>query len=233
MTLVNDFVMLGRTVPEPTSTKDLFVCSAGVAPSQGGLVRLYPLTARQSVPRWTVNEIDLIPHAIKPRDSRPETRSLGLGGYREIGTVPASQRAALLSPYLVDSIREANERRMSLALVKPLPGWEFRLDRNPGDQAPHHEIWGPQPPKARERFAFTPRLVFDDAAGRHKIQVRDWGLFELMRKNEARISGMEPDEQVSWIGNGLKINDRSLLFVGNYANHRTSWCVISVLGGCA
>jgi hypothetical protein len=230
--IVPDFVMLGRTVPEPTSQKVLYVCSAGVSSSQG-LLRLYPLTIRDAITRWTHAEIDLVPHAIKPHDSRPESRNPGPLGWRAVGKVRQSERAALLAPFVVGSIAEANARRMSLALVKPLPGWEFQLDRNPGEQAPHHEIWGPLPPKSKERFAFTPRLRFNDSAGPHRIQVRDWGVFELMRKYEGAIAAMGPDEQVSWIGNSLKITDESLLFVGNYASHRTAWCVISVLNGVA
>ena len=69
MTL-DDFVMLGTTVPEPNSDGRIFVCSAGVSAEYRSLVRLYPL-ARKNVPRrWGIYRV---PVERNPKDSRPES----------------------------------------------------------------------------------------------------------------------------------------------------------------
>lgn len=227
--MIHDFVMLGKTVPEPNSKKLIYVCSAGVSPSSGGLLRLYPLSVLDCPRKWQQCRIDL---SGKRSDNRRETRTLGPAGYVETGLIGKADRAALLAPYVVGSIAEANERRMSLALIRPR-SWEFHLDCNPGERAPHREIFGPVPPKARERFDFTPRLHFTDSVGTHRLQVREWGLFELMRKHETKIAAMTQDQQASWIFGSLSMTERSLLFVGNFAQFRNSWLIISVLNGVA
>lgn len=227
--IVNDFVMLGRTVPEPNRDKQVYVCSVGYCPTTGGLTRVYPLSVHDRLPRWQRAAIDLVP-VTRKGDHRPASRSLGAGGFRALDRCRPEWFRPHFEPLYVDSIAEANRRRISLALLRLPAGWEFRLDRNPGDRAPHHEIWGPVPPKAKERFCFTPRLHFRDPENNHKIQVRDWGVFELMRKYEQRINAMTPDEQVSWIGQSLRLRDGITMLIGNYENALTAWCVISILG---
>ena len=38
--ILDDFVVLGKTVPEPTSDGRVFVCSAGYSKDIGGLIRV-------------------------------------------------------------------------------------------------------------------------------------------------------------------------------------------------
>src|SRR5688572_22083981 len=65
--ILDDFVMLGTTVPEPKRDGRIFVCSAGVSAELGKLVRIYPL-ARHSIPhRWNVYRV---PVERNPEDSR-------------------------------------------------------------------------------------------------------------------------------------------------------------------
>ena len=81
--------------------------------------------------------------------------------------------------------------------------------------------------KARERFGVTPRLRFKTQDGRpHGLQVRDWGVWELMRKNSDRMAGADATE---WVARSLHLNQSSVLLLGNFCNHRTAWMVISVL----
>jgi hypothetical protein len=126
--ILEDFVMLGKTIPEPNSDGRIFVCSAGCSAELRSLVRLYPLSRWQAPRRWTVNRV---PVERKPTDSRresfclkgnrsPETHARINGLFEGVGSIARPQRAECLRPYMVKSIREANERRMSLAIVAPL-----------------------------------------------------------------------------------------------------------------
>src|SRR5215471_17278110 len=110
--VIEDFVMLGTTVPEPNSDGRIFVCSAGVSRELDSLMRIYPLARRYAPERWTVNRVQL---ERNPRDSRRESWKL----------------AALLKKYVVPSIAVANERRMSLAVIHPQQTPHLRFTFNP------------------------------------------------------------------------------------------------------
>ncbi len=67
MMILDDFVMLGKTVPEPNSDGRVFVCSAGVSPTLRQLVRVYPLARGGAPARWSVNAVKL---ERNPKDAR-------------------------------------------------------------------------------------------------------------------------------------------------------------------
>lgn len=244
--IIDDFVMLGRTVPEPNRKHEVGVCSAGVSPSLGSLIRVCPLAMTDKIPRWSTVAIDLAHD--ERRDNRVETRQLGSGGWEAGREYPRVGRAALLAPYRVSGIAEANDRiidpkpggnrRMSLAVVRP-ESCELRIEHNPGELAPHYELFGAAPPRARgrnredrARFPFTVRADFRDEGGRHRLQIRDWGLFELLRKRHDELDDMTDDQRVSYVAQALHLKETSLFLVGNFDNYRKSWLVISVLNGC-
>jgi hypothetical protein len=66
-------------------------------------------------------------------------------------------------------------------------------------------------------------LVFDDDAGTHRLQLRDWGCFEFMRKFG--------DDRRADMHGALHLGERSSLLIGNLNNQRRAWIVISVLNG--
>lgn len=228
--------MLGKTVPEPNSDQRVFVCSAGMSRELGGLIRIYPLARHSSPKRWTVNQVPL---ERNPQDSRQESwklsgdRSPGAHErinslFRPVEVVPPTQRAALLSRVIVDSLAIANERRISLAVIHPLETPKLRFDFNP-DSPESPQLWmfddlKPEcPTSGAKRFSFIPRIEFRDKGGPHSLTLRDWGCFEFMRKFG--------DERRHELRTALHLDDRCSLLVGNLNHHRTGWLVISVLRG--
>ena len=232
MITLDDFVMLGKTVPEPNSDGRVFVCSAGVSATMRGLIRVYPLARYGAPKRWSVNTVAL---ERNPKDSRPE--SFRLAGDRAAGAhddinatiqtgddYPKQGRAELLKPYQVDSIKEANARRLSLAVLHP-DALELTFDYNPDSpDSPQLALFDlePRPTQGAKRFAYIPRLRFSDSLGDHHLMLRDWGCYEFMRKNG--------DHRRGDLATGLHLDGASLL-IGNFNQHRTSWLVISVLRG--
>lgn len=235
MIVVDDFVMLGKTVPEPTRRDGrIFVCSAGVSDTLRSLVRVYPLARRKAPPRWSVNTVKLVRN---PEDSRRE--SFKLAGDRRPGQherinnafeqtdiVPPRHRVELLKRYVVGSVKEANAARMSLAILHP-EKLDLLFEHNPDSpDSPELTLFDiePRPTEGAKRFAYIPRLKFRDADGEHRLMLRDWGCFEYMRKNG--------DERRFDLFNALHLGDgESSLLVGNFNQHRNSWLVISVLRG--
>lgn len=235
--LLDDFVMLGKAVPEPQDDGKLAVCSAGISKTLG-LVRINPLAIQQAPARWSLNSVPL---ERDPKDNRHESWRIEgdnplihssinykFNCFRKI--TRESEKRELLSPYFVNSIEEANERKLSLALLndyeivrrglyfKPHDDLTPRLNLFHGDLA--------YKTNAKQRFSSHPRLVFFDGYGHssdrpHDIRIRDWGTFEWMRRwNEQRN-----DE----IYITLHLDKPRTLFIGNMIGYRNSWLIISVL----
>jgi hypothetical protein len=233
MLTIDDFVMLGKTVPEPNSDGRVFVCSAGVSATMRGLIRVYPLARHGTPARWSINTIAL---ERNPKDSRPE--SFKLAGDRTPGQhdninatiqsgseVSRHKRVELLKPYAVDSIKEANGRRLSLALIHP-DSLELTFDHNPDSpNSPELTLFDvdPRPTEGAKRFAYIPRMHFRDTDGEHHLMLRDWGCYEFMRK--------QGDDRRQDLGDALHLDNSCSLLVGNFNQHRTSWLIISVLRG--
>lgn len=233
--ILDDFVMLGTTVPEPRSDGRVFVCSAGISPELGKLVRVYPL-ARRGIPhRWHGYRVPL---ERNPKDARPESFKVAgdraPGAHEHIneqfaqvhGALPPGKRTALLRKHAIGSIKQANEQRLSLAVIHP-DALSLSFDHNPDSpdspQMALFDVPG-EPPSGARRFPWMPRLDFHDELGWHHLMLRDWGTFELQRKHGG-------DYFRANLAGALHLDENSSLLVGNLNNQRTAWLVISVLNG--
>lgn len=220
------FVMLGTTVPEPSRKENrTYVCSAGWHPDLG-LIRIYPLAVRDVPRRWHVYDVTV---ERNPRDNRAESWRLA-GDRRDpyanhqfhlTGKWSQADRESLIGLCEPTTIAEANQRRASLALVRP-DGLEFELEANlDSPDSPQFSLFDADLPplEGAKRFPFIPRLRFHDGSA-HRLMFRDWGAYEFMRK----YPGRERD-----LPSGLHLGPRSVLLVGNQNNQRNAWLVISVL----
>lgn len=228
MGVIMNVVMLGKTVPEPTNERlEHYVCSAGYSPEHG-LVRMYPLGLQGTPRRWSVNNVP-VERFPGNKDSRPETWR-PVGAFGQEGTLPVRDRRSVLEKFVVPGIVSANEQRLSLAVVRPIRP-VFRLADSKLEGEPSYELYGESEAlKARERFAHQPRLKFLTEDGKpHDLQVRDWGVWELMRKQHAKLASLDASERVAYVGGSLRITEDTLLLIGNYAQYRNSWLIISAL----
>ncbi|MDG4784331.1 hypothetical protein O7626_39530 [Micromonospora sp. WMMD1102] len=240
MMVLDDFVMLGTTVPEPNSDGRVFVCSAGYSATLRSLVRVYPLARHGAPARWSVNTVRL---ERNPRDSRPESYRLAgdrrPGVHQHInrvfeatGTVPRTARAELLRRCTVSSIAEANDRRLSLAILHA-DAMELEFEHNPASpDSPQLALFdvGTEIPAGARRFPYIPRLRFADDRGPHRLMLRDWGVYELMRKHN-NLTQLSDTQRRRYVGEALHLDPSCSLLVGNLNNQRTAWLVISVLRG--
>lgn len=227
---LDDFVMLGTTVPEVLSDGREAVCSAGYSEEYGSLLRLYPLSRFGAPRRWHAYRVEIERNS---RDRRAESWALrgerrvdhaqiNFRSFSEEGRVEPFELSEAIERNEVASIKEANGRRMSLAFLRPR-NIKLSFDYNPeSPDSPQLKLFaGREPVKGSKRFAYTPRLQFLDQEGYgHNLQLRDWGAFEFLRKYPKDHSGLKQN---------LKLDDEPVLLIGNHAQHRTSWLVISVL----
>jgi hypothetical protein len=231
--ILEDFVMLGKTVPEPNRDGRVFVCSAGYSPELRSLLRIYPLARHASPERWSISEIAL---SRNPRDNRNESwqirgdRSLPVHEYvnerfHRIGAVSEKERQSMLSRCVISSVQEANGDRISLAIVEPeFVSLEFEHNpESPNSPQLHLFDFEPKIVEGAKRFAYIPHLRFRDKGGDHRLMLRDWGCFEFMRKH----GDVRRDE----LRSALHLEKPCSLLIGNLNHHRNAWLVISVLHG--
>lgn len=238
--ILEDFVMLGTTVPEPNSDDRVFVCSAGVSAEYRKLIRIYPLSRINIPHRWGKYRVRV---ERNPKDHREE--SFKIAGDRSPGAherinkefevvtdkIKPQEKPELLSKFVIGSIKEANAKRMSLAIIHP-ESFELHYDTNPeAADAPQMSLFDlgqAQPTAGARRFPFMPRLRFHDECGWNNLMLRDWGCFERMRKAPDRIAA--PDGR-KYMTDALHLDADSSLLIGNMNNQRNAWLIISVLNG--
>jgi hypothetical protein len=234
--ILDDFVMLGKTVPEANSDGREFVCTAGFSIELGLPVRIYPMARGHCPKRWSVCRV---PVERNPKDTRLE--SWKIKGDRSparhwntnnvIGVVqdrlhPADQKK-IVEALSVSSIKEANQRRLSLCIIQPreIPFLTFEPGES-AQMAPTPDLFDYLPAlPVKQRFENHPRLIFHDEDGEHDLMLRDWGCYELMRKRPDRTTS------VSYLEEALNLSTAPPLFCGNLNRFRNSWLVISVFSG--
>lgn len=234
--IVHDFVMLGTTVPEPASDGRVFVCSAGVSAELGTLLRVYPLSRRNPPSRWSIYEVPL-ERPQPQQDSRVESwKILGdrsVDGHEDInkafvkvGEKRKDDRPHLIDQHVRSSIAELNAARMSLGVIYPNDVEVYCVPNGDSPDSPQLKLFAHDDSEKQrlgaKRFGLIPRIRFTDDDGEHRLMLRDWGVFEMMRKEGETYTSKN-------LADALKIGPHSGLLVGNLANQRRAWLVIAVL----
>lgn len=214
--VLEDFVMLGRTVPEQSKKHGLVVCSAGYSRELRQFLRIYPVHLFDRVPRWSQCRVRL---RRNPSDSRIESWRIAEGDSIDVlGRANRHDEWDFLRTLATGSIAQLNEQRASLGLLVPtLKGFRFH------NMSPNEEFLLPLFPGDLPDTRL-PRILFDDEAGAHDLQLRDWGSHLFLMK--------QPTAQHGNLWSALKLTDPQydhLFLVGNHAQHRNSWLIISVL----
>jgi hypothetical protein len=219
----DDFICLGRTVPEESKKYGAKVCMAGISQELGSLMRVYPLPVVNPIKARHECRLEL---ERNHQDSRRESWKLrdrfeSVLSVSDRPTLTNDRIAAVLKPHLARSIDELNDRRLSLGVLEMCGGaagfFRERSGVNHPDQGTLFDV-------ADECFGagaidLAPYIGFWDADGnRHDLQIREWGCYEWIRNHR-------PEASKLW--DNLRIGDGTTwAVVGNQANRRTSWLII-------
>ncbi len=220
---LDDFICLGRSVPEESKKYGTKVCMAGLSRELGSLIRVYPLPIQNAIRVRHQCTLDLERNT---QDSRKESWKLKdrFDGIGVVSDKPVLNRQTIwsaLKPYVVRSIKQLNDERKSLGILEIHSGFKpFFRERysvpHP-DQQLLFEI-------ADECFGanaidLIPYLSFHDADGYHELQIREWGCYEWLRKERANAAQL-------WKNLGFDADRQVLALIGNQANRRTSWLIV-------
>jgi hypothetical protein len=217
--ILEDFVMLGKTAPETDRQGRVTVCSAGWSPELRQLVRIYPLAEHNCPPDFSVSQVRLERNT---KDSRGE--SWKIAGDRDVSVHPyinsrfdvrgiLNDRESLIEQLpMVESIMEANQRRLSLAVVQPDNAPKFYLEVN------KKRVIGK---KSTKSYDYIPRLRFSVGGKTHKLKYLNQKVYDKLGINMYTTGLLS-------LMQGFEKNPK--LLIGNMFAFRNNWLVISGLG---
>ena len=218
--ILEDFVMLGKTAPEVDRQGRITVCSAGWSPELRQLVRIYPLAVENTPPDFSVSQVRL---ERNHKDSRHESWKIagdrgvevhsGINSRFDVKYILNDHESLIEQIPLVGSIDEANQKRLSLAVVQPQKKPSFYLERNKNYCMSKNQM-------GTKSYKYLPRLQFSLNGHTHKLKYLNQEVYQhLQPKNKTdfwKISGR------------FKYNPK--LLVGNMFAYRNNWLVIAGLG---
>ncbi|MGD1098728.1 MAG: hypothetical protein ABR888_00035 [Thermoplasmata archaeon] len=229
---IDDLVLLGRGAPDRIRDGRITICAAGWSKTHG-FVRIYPTRTSSPLRQW--NQV-AVPVERNPLDSRPESWKIQ-GSKSEwntldrkievVGELKQPDRRRVIRELVSPCVNSINESRVSLGIVRPVEMSGFLDERTDVDDGIQLTLTGPPQQKTKQGYRFQPRLRYRcsgcTAAESHDQQIIEWGCYEWFRKNP----GLEAQ-----VFENLRLEDPAYekhLFVGNQANHRVSYLVITVL----
>lgn len=220
----DDFICLGRTVPEESRKYGVRVCCAGYSDELKSLLRVYPLPVRNILRARHEYRLDL---RRNDQDSRSESWRLLEGGAVKATGLSAgiAEITQSLRRLAVPSIRYLNQERMSLGvLVLENMQGEFRQRSSMRCATSEQKLLFDELEQdaaasfvGAQQMDLMPYLTFADADGMHTLQIREWGCYEWLRK-------FRSDAAQLW--ENLRLEQPQLAVVGNMANHKNVWLII-------
>jgi hypothetical protein len=216
--IVEDFICLGRTVPEESKKYGHKVCMAGYSAELGQLLRVYPLPVKNPLRVGFRYVLSLERNA---SDSRAESWKLTdrVALYESTEKTSSRDILAAISCLAVDSIATLNERRASLGvLVCEEAVCEFQRRESVSSEQLDLFDWADVAFGANA-ISVAPYLRFDDATGTHRLQLREWGCYEWIRKNVGEHRQLSRNLRIDR-------HHKQTILVGNMSNHRNTWLII-------
>lgn len=235
MARIDDVIILGRGVPEQISNGRITVCVAGYSETVG-FIRLYPTRVDSPLALWNIVSVEV---ERNPHDNRreswkfPESRLGWEHINRHIAVnseLKRGDRIGLLDAIKTDCVKDLNQKRYSLGVVKPVIKRSY-LDTNQRHleaYQPLFEMMEHADVMTKRDFEVEPRFEYlcgpnCKAKHTHNMQLLDWGCYQWIKKNPH-------NPQQIWKNMAIGSPDWTHYFlVGNQANQRTSYMVINVL----
>lgn len=233
--LLEDVVILGRAAPEEMSDGRQTCCTGGWSEHKG-FIRLYPVDPTTDLfSRWDIVNVEV---QRNPQDTRDESWKLARRNQEDcvevIDEVPRDRRATLLSNLENDCVVELNEMGRSLGIIRPeaINGLEFAEWEDEDEDTVQTSLvqdieeWRPD---NRDDFEYQIRINYEcpncqRAQGYEDQQVLEWGGYVATARHDIH----DPEELEGFYNIG-DADYRHWLFVGNMAQHRTSYITISII----
>lgn len=229
---IDDMVILGRAVPEPMKNSRVTVCTAGYSNTLG-FVRIFPTKATMPLKRWNIVNV---PVERDPRDSRSESWKIRgsksewsrLGEKVEVvDKLRPKKRLNLIANLVDDCVKDINEAKRSLGIVKPTIEKCYFCPEEDFDPSLQATLFGTPLPTTKKQYYEYPRIKYRCSVCKtkrpHDQTVLEWGFYEWMRKHP------ENHEQVWENAQIFSPRHDCFFFVGNMRDKRTAFLIISII----
>jgi hypothetical protein len=220
--ILEDCIMLARTVPEPSKKYGVKVCSVVYSPELQQLIRVYPLMLNEQMRQRHVFRLELERNHL---DSRRES-------YKKKDFTPTGKEVSkaelkgIFETLVADDLVNLNNQKASLGIIKLMPGsytLEMRSKANTPDPDQlclfaSLDLSSGQL-KTGQDYKHIP-YIFASRLGKQKaIQIREWGIYRLLEKKNGKLSNDEIQK--------LFNNNIVYLIVGNLNGCRSVWIACS------
>ena len=239
---IEDFVVLGRTVPEDSRKYGQKVCMAGYSAENNQFLRVYPLLVPVESDAdsngFRARHRYVLDLQRNPQDTRSESWRVSdekQPTQTPWKLAPETKKSTLLKwldKRVIPSIRALNDCKMSIGVIRVSSGnWRgvmvpreateksesvASLFDDLDDQAHFsHQV------RLIARVKYAPHIHFSDAEGPHELQIREWGAYMLLAKDE-----YADKPEALWGASGYRSTKDLYLVIGNMMNHRKNWLVI-------
>jgi hypothetical protein len=226
---IDDFICLGRSVPEASQKYGVKVCMAGYSEELRSFLRVYPLEIGNPIRARDRCVLEVERNRLDSRDESWKLIDRSVPREAVGGDVKEAEIVRWLLGRLSPSIRDLNERRASLGVLE-IPGtcrgsFRRRADVPCPDQGSLFDFADEDHRCGAGALDIAPYLAFFDSEGRgHDLQLREWGAYEWIRNRRDRAADL-------W--ENLRLDDGRLIYliVGNMNNRRNVWIVIKMFRG--
>ncbi|WP_292081734.1 hypothetical protein [Mesorhizobium sp.] len=233
-------IILVKALPQRSAKHGETVCCAGITP-EGQWKRLYPVRFRHlkeenSFKRWDFIDFKYVS---PPRDSRKESCRVFEDTIAIGKSLAPTGRAAFLNPLVLPSVKAAEERGDSLALIRPIaPRFSYK-QKSAADLQEERESYRLAASQhslldddlaALEPSPYEFKFKFRDADASHEYTNGDWeahAMYFLGRKR-----GQSEAEVLAWMDHTFNVEypKRGMLFaIGNQAKRPHVWQLLGVL----
>ena len=230
--IIDDFVILGRAVPEQISNGRVTVCAAGYSKTLG-FTRIFPTKTTMRLKRWNIVRV---PVQRDSRDSRSESWKIQ-GSKSEwekldqkvqvVGRLKPKDRLNLIANLVDDCVKDINEAKRSLGMVKPRIEKCYFCPEENFDPTLQATLFGTPLPSTKKQYHEFPKIQYRcsgcKAKKHHDQTVLEWGFYEWMRKNPEKHEQVWENAQIS------SPKHDCVFFVGNMRDRRTAFLIISIL----
>jgi len=232
--LIDDLIILGRSVPEPLKDGRKTVCLGGYS-DKHGYIRIYPTKTNFPIKRWDIVAVDV---ERNNKDSRVESWKIAgsnknwdnLGDNIDVvGRITDDNfRLDLIDGICVDGIKKLNKEKRSLGVLCPNSSPKLYLRENKNFDA-MTQLMLPvfeDGIKTKRDYQLDIRLKFQCSGSSHDLMLVEWGCYEYMRKSDKSLSTIQKR-----LSDNLRLNNDDYLhfvFVGNLVRFRNSFMAISL-----
>ena len=230
--IIDDLVILGRAVPEQLKNGRITVCAAGYS-RRLGFIRIFPTKTVMPLNRWNIVKV---PVERDPRDTRSESWKIqGSKGewdrlgekVQVVGRLKPKERFNLIANLTDDCVKDINEAKRSLGIVKPTIEKCYFCPEKEFDPTLQATLFGTPLPSTKKQYREFPKIHYIclgcKAKKYHDQTVLEWGFYEWMRKHPERPEQVWENAQL------FSPKHEFFFFVGNMRDRQTAFLIISIL----